>query len=193
MDGIPICWDSIGHYVACFKEFLMGNGESLFDEMSEEPAYVLDLVLWSIPIQKFKYLERWSDLETVFLMQNPVASPRNHFGICNIQSLWLAKTVGLDDSFYRCIGYPIASFLDLGWRLVHQWPCLFTIGLSTFVTLCLSRAYGYGTHIIYGHHMQPIQSFIFTKCQNSMVQKPFVQWRFPCPFYITSQQPSLHT
>ena len=48
------------------KEFLMGNGESLFDEMSEEPAYVLDLVLWSIPIQKFKYLERWSDLETVF-------------------------------------------------------------------------------------------------------------------------------
>ena len=43
------------------KEFLMGNGESLFDEMSEEPAYVLDLVLWSIPIREFKYLERWSD------------------------------------------------------------------------------------------------------------------------------------
>ena len=51
------------------KEFLMGNGESLFDEMSEKPAYVLDLVLWSIPIQKFKYIEQWSDLETVFLMQ----------------------------------------------------------------------------------------------------------------------------
>ena len=48
------------------KEFLMGNGESLFAEMSEKPAYVLDLGVWSIPIQKFKHLDQWEDLATVF-------------------------------------------------------------------------------------------------------------------------------
>jgi hypothetical protein len=48
------------------KEFLLGNGEALFAEMSEKPAYMLDLGILSIPIQKFKHLQSLSDVESLF-------------------------------------------------------------------------------------------------------------------------------
>ena len=87
------------------KEFLIGNGEQLFAEMSEKPAYVLDLGMWSIPIQKFKHLEQWGELETVFI---DAKVPLFFLGIT------LTYTVFNPFGWRRRWGWMIAFFVALG-------------------------------------------------------------------------------
>ena len=66
--------------------------------------------------------------------------------------------------------------------MVHQ-HYAFTIGLSTFITLCLSRVDGGGTHIIYGYHMWIVQSLFLQNIQNPMV-KPLCNKAIALPIYI---------
>ena len=146
----------------------MGNGESLFDEMSEEPAYILDLVLWSIPIQKFKYLERWSDLETVFF---DAKIPLLLLGITLAYAIFnpfgWRRRWGWMITFIVALGIPLPPSLiwDGGWFINGH---AFTIGLSTFITLCLPRAYGGGAYIISRVSYADCPVVHFTKYQNPM-------------------------
>jgi hypothetical protein len=49
------------------KEFLFGNPEELFPALADSPAYIIDLGIWEIPIQKFTYMFDIQDLESIYL------------------------------------------------------------------------------------------------------------------------------